>query len=141
MASLRWAVPGKYSKGVILTKSDGTELTIVPERYDYDTDTYAGEGDCIRVPGENDSVKVSDFTFSGNGPPKSILYKRWEDGRWSLRPGGRRYEIGRDDPNEYDTVELAACPAGSQRGGRRRSSRKQRKSRRRLRKSHRAGRR
>jgi len=138
MASLRWAVPGKTSKGVILTKSDGTEITLLDERYDDDTNTYTQEGDCIKIPGEENSVKVAGFRFSSPNPPTSIFYKRWENGEWKLKPDGRLYEINSD---KFDTVELADCPAGSQRGGRRRSSRKQRKSRRRSLKSRRAGRR
>jgi len=138
MASLRWAVPGKTSKGVILTKSNGNEITLLNEIYDRATNTYTREGDCIRVPGEENSVKVEGFRFSSPNPPKSIFYKRWENGEWELNSDGRLYEINSD---EFDTVELADCPAGSQRGGRRRSSRKQRKSRRRSLKSRRAGRR
>jgi len=137
MASLRWAVPGKTSKGVILTKSDGTEITLLDGIYDRATNTYTREGDCIRVPGEENSVKVEGFQFRSPNPPNSILYKRWENGEWEPSYG-RLYEINSD---EFDTVELADCPAGSQRGGRRRSSRKQRKSRRRSLKSRRAGRR
>jgi hypothetical protein len=145
MASLRWTIPGKPSKGIILTKSDGTELTIVPEVYNgHNADNqeiYTHEGDCIKIPEEEDSVKVAGFKFDNlDSPPTSILYKVWDDRseRWQKSPEGRLYEINSD---KLDTVELGDCPRWSQRGGRRRSSRKQRKSSRRSLKSRRAGRR
>ena len=111
-------------------------MTLNDEIYNSATNTYTREGSCIKIPEEEYSVKVSGFRSSGSNPPTSIFYRRWKDGKWTPSFGAN--EIYSD---EFDTVELADCPEGSQRGGRRRLSRKQRKSRRRSLKSRRAGRR
>ena len=152
MASIRWKIANTPSQGVILTnviltKSNGTEIELIPESFHPWTNEMITEGECIRIPGEAYPVKIAGFKHEGVNPPTGIFYNRWNppagaaSGSWISQPDNRLFEVPLAD---YDHIDTSDCPPGSQRAGRRsrsRSSRKLRKSRRRFAKSRRARRR
>ena len=138
MASFRWKIANTPSQGVILTKSNGTEIELIQELIHPDTGIIMREGGCIRIPGEADPVKLAGFRHGGGNPPAGIFYKRWNPpagaapGTWISQPDGGLFEVS---PADYDIVNISNCPPGrrhsrSRSRSRSRLTRKTRKSRR-----------